>query len=225
MKRLLSALLELIYPPKCPFCRCVLEKHAEGACPCCEKDLPHTGSDRVQRLENGMLCLSPLRYEGAVSSAIRRYKFDGLSVYAPAFAKRMAACLREERDVTAFTVTWVPLSKKRLKQRGYDQARLLAEGLAEELGLERPVPLLRKIRDTRAQSLVTDEKERRKNVKGAYQVPDPVLVKGRHILLVDDVVTTGSTLMSCAGELRRAGAAEVCAITLARSGKEEHLAN
>ena len=80
--------------------------------------------------------------------------------------------------------------------------------------------LLRKIRHTRAQSSLTEQKERQDNVKGVYEVIDPARIKGAHILLVDDVVTTGSTLMSCAAMLRRAGAAEVSAITLARSAKE-----
>lgn len=220
MKRLLSALLDLIYPPKCPFCRSVLDRAAEGVCPLCEDKLPHTGMNRARRLENGMLVLSPLRYEGAVRSAVHRYKFGGLSVYAAAFGKRMAHCLKAERDPAPFLITWVPLSKKRLRQRGYDQARLLAESMAAELGLEKPQPLLRKIRHTRAQSSLTEQKERQDNVKGVYEVIDPARIKGAHILLVDDVVTTGSTLMSCAAVLRRAGAAEVSAITLARSAKE-----
>ena len=225
MKKLLSALLDLIYPPKCPFCRSVLDRNAEGACPLCEDALPKTGMQRAKRLENGMLCLSPLRYDGAVREAVRRYKFRGLAVYGEAFGKRMARCLREERYTALFTITWVPLSEKRLRQRGYDQARLLAESMAEELGLEKPRPLLRKLRDTRAQSSLREEKERKENVKGVYEVIDPALVKGAHILLVDDVVTTGSTLMSCAAALWKAGAQEVSAITLARATKEEYLPN
>lgn len=220
MKKLLSALLDLIYPPKCPFCRHVLDKKAEGACPFCEGELPHTGSERAKRLENGMLTLSPLRYEGTVRKAIHRYKFGGAAVYAAPFGRRMARCLREERDPARFLVSWVPLSEKRFKQRGYDQARLLAEELMKELGLDPPQPLLRKIRNTRAQSLLSEEKERRDNVKGAYEVIDPSSVRGAHILLVDDVVTTGATLTACAAELRKAGAAEVSAITLARASKE-----
>ena len=220
MKTLFSVLLDLIYPPKCPFCRRVLDRKAEGVCPLCEEKLPHTGTERAKRLENGMLTLSPLRYEGAVRKAIHRYKFGGQAVYAVPFGKRMARCLREERDPAHFLVTWVPLSEKRLKQRGYDQARLLAEELMKELGLDPPQSLLRKIRNTRAQSSLTEEKDRRANVKGAYEVIDSSLVRDAHILLVDDVVTTGATLTACAAELRKAGAAEVSATTLARSSKE-----
>ena len=223
MRKLISALIDLIFPPKCPFCRSVLDHRAEGVCPICEGSLPHTGSERRRRLENGMLCLSALRYEGTVGPAVRRYKFSGLSGYAVPFGKRMAHILREERDPSAFTVTWVPLSEKRLKERGYDQARLLAEVIAEELGLEKPISLLCKIKDTTAQSLLTDNEARRNNVKGAYGVTDPSAVKEKHILLVDDVVTTGSTLMACAAVLRKAGAAEVTAVTLARAEKEKYL--
>ena len=222
MKRLFTALLDLIYPPKCPFCRSVLDHAAEGVCPICEQSLPHAGV-KCRRLENGMLTLTALRYEGAVRAAVRRYKFSGAAVYAKAFGKRMAACLREERDPSCFIVTWVPLSDKRRKIRGYDQARLLAEAVAEELGLGKPAPLLRKLRDNRPQSLLTDHEERRRNVSGIYGVNDPAPVRGKHILLVDDVTTTGSTLLACASVLKRAGAAEVTGLTLARAAKEEYL--
>lgn len=219
MKKLLSALLDLIYPPKCPFCRSVLDRPAGGVCPICEGSLPHTGSERAHRLENGMLTLSPLRYTGTVRGAVRRYKFSGASGYAVPFGKRMARCLKEERDPALFIVTWVPLSDKRRRSRGYDQARLLAESMAKELGLEKPVPLLRKLRDNGPQSALTDHEARRANVKGVYTVTDPAAVAGKHILLVDDVLTTGFTVSSCAQALKKAGAVEVTAVTLARADK------
>ena len=219
MKNLLSALLDLIYPPKCPFCRSVLDRPAEGVCPICERTLPHTGSERAHRLENGMLTLSPLRYAGTVRGAVRRYKFSSAAAYADPFGKRMARCLLEERDPSIFTGTWGPLSDRRRRSRGYDQARLLAESLAKELGLEKPVPLLRKVRDNGPQSKLTGHEARKANVKGVYTVTDPAAVAGKHILLVDDVLTTGSTVSSCARELKKAGAAEVTAVTLARADK------
>jgi predicted amidophosphoribosyltransferase len=98
MNKLIAALLDLIFPPKCPFCRSVLDRRPEGVCPVCEGTLPHTGSEQSRRLENGMLVLSPLHYAGTVRPAVRRYKFSAASGYAEDFGRRMARCLREERE-------------------------------------------------------------------------------------------------------------------------------
>ena len=111
----------------------------------------------------------------------------------------------------------MPVSEKRRKQRGYDQAELLARAIGESLGLE-AVPLLVKTRDIPAQSGIQEEAARRANVLGAYALLPGAQVKGKRILLADDVVTSGSTLSECARTLLSYGAAEVCAVTLAQAG-------
>ena len=116
-------------------------------------------------------------------------------------------------------ITWVPLSEQRRKARGYDQAMLLAEAAALELG-DVAAETLAKVRDTSAQSgLGKDDSARRANVLGAYRPTDPELIDGQRILLMDDVVTTGSALSECARTLRTAGAADVVCVTLARARK------
>ena len=112
-------------------------------------------------------------------------------------------------------LSWVPLSKKRLRERGYDQARLLAEATAPLLGLP-AVPTLEKRRNTAKQSTIGAAEQRRANIAGAYRVPDPERVRGRRILLLDDIVTTGSTFSECAATLREAGAAQVVCAAVAR---------
>ena len=109
----------------------------------------------------------------------------------------------------------MPLSAKRLRKRGYDQARLIAEETAKLMGVE-CAQLLTKTRNIRAQSLTGGADERRKNVSGVYSPRDAELIKGRHVLIIDDIVTTGATLAECAGVLTKCGAASVTAATLAR---------
>jgi len=110
----------------------------------------------------------------------------------------------------------VPLSKRRLRTRGYDQAKLLAVDTAAKLGTE-AIPTLKKVKNTSAQSSLGGSEERRANIAGAYAVLENAPVSGKCILLVDDIVTTGSSLRECAHCLLSAGAEEVLCATLARS--------
>ena len=129
----------------------------------------------------------------------------------------MAQCVTDHGLDPFDLICWAPVSKRRRRKRGYDQGELLAREVAKRLGRE-CVPLLKKVRDTPAQSGLKDPSARRANVMGAYQVPHPALAAGKRILLVDDVVTTGETLSECAGTLLMAGAKEVFCVTLAKAG-------
>lgn len=212
---MINRLLDWLFPRKCPFCRKVLE---EGlVCPACVDGLPKPRGEQTVEFTKG--CISPLTYSEAVRGAIHRFKFQNCPGYAGAFAMLMGRAVGESWPQTAFdAVSWVPLSSKRRKKRGYDQAELLARALGEELDL--PVePLLVKLRDNPPQSLQADEGSRRVNVLGAYELTAGAAVEGKTILLADDVVTTGSTLSEGARILRTAGAKEVYCVTLARAGK------
>jgi ComF family protein len=116
-------------------------------------------------------------------------------------------------------VTWAPLSKKRLRKRGYDQAKLLAEQVSKALQIPL-VSTLEKMRDTKAQSTLGAE-QRRENVKNVYRLAKGCSVTGKRILLVDDILTTGSTLSACAKVLLEGGAERVDCAALARSRDEE----
>ena len=109
----------------------------------------------------------------------------------------------------------VPLGKKRLQERGYNQVGLVARSLAYEVGLEYRPRALWKSRETRSQ-VGLNISQRWENVCNAYQA-EPDVVKRKIILLMDDVATTGSTIQACAGALLSAGARDVYAITIARA--------
>ena len=124
------------------------------------------------------------------------------------FCGLIAGCAAEHFSGAFDTVTWVPVSPRRLRQRGYDQARLLAES-ACRLWETKPLPLLRKTVHNPAQSGLKEAAARRANVLGVYEAVDPERISGHRILLVDDICTTGATLAECARVLREAGAADV----------------
>ena len=212
--KIIDFLLELFYPSRCAFCgKCV--KSGEGMCIQCEKLLPYTGeNNRKQHFANVELCGSPLSDEGAVRKALLRYKFAGAASYSRIFGKISAKCI-DETQISCDIITWVALSRKRRRRRGYDQARLLAESAAKELGWPCE-ELLKKTRDNPAQSGISDYKKRHENVAGVYEAVNADMIKGKRILLMDDIVTTGSTLSEAASILKRAGAASVVAATVAR---------
>lgn len=211
-------ILDLLFPPKCPFCRELLTSRAALLCDRCQKDLPWTQPGPwEQTIEFISSCVSPLYYRDLVRESIHRYKFSGRSCYSEVYGLLMAQAVQDAwPDVLFDAVTWVPLSKRRKRQRGYDQAQLLAEAVCAQRA-SAPVPLLRKVRNTPAQSLQTAPGARRVNVLNAYAIAPHVDVRGKTLLLCDDVVTTGSTLSECARILRTAGVEKVYAVTLARS--------
>ena len=216
----LEVLLDLLFPPKCVFCKKLLHKGEEGFCAHCQEHLPWSvGAEAEQTMEFVSLCASPLWYQDEVRASFHRYKFKGSRGYAKVYCRLMAQCVRDHLAGRYDLITWVPLSPQRRKARGYDQAMLLAEAAALELE-DVAAETLIKVRDTSAQSgLGKDDSARRANVLGAYRPTDPELIAGRRILLIDDVVTTGSTLSECACTLRTAGAADVVCVTLARARK------
>lgn len=208
--------LDLLFPSKCPFCRTFLEK-GELWCPECQKKLPWlVGTAGERKVEFTSGCVSALRYEGSVRKAIHRYKFSGVRAYSRAFGILIAQAALDH-GFTADLVSWPSVSKRRLRERGYDQGELLAREVGKQLGL----PVLRTVDKAHrpAQSGIEDKDERRANLLGAYTAVEPENYAGKTVLLVDDVVTTGATLSECARVLRTAGAGRILCATL--SGVKE----
>ena len=211
----ISLILDLLFPPKCVFCSRVLNKSDEGWCDKCTESLPFADNFGRQDGEVFDFCVSPLYYTGVVRRSILRYKFRGASQYADVYGKLLADCIRESPGMEYDIISWVPLSDKRERSRGYDQAMLLALATALELD-DVAVETLKKPHDVKAQSELGDKEERSANISGAYIVPDPEIITDKRVLLVDDVVTTCSTLDECARVLLSAGASGVLCAALAR---------
>lgn len=217
-----GSFLNLLFPPKCPFCGRVLDE--AGICPACEAALPWTRDAEALRESPGYFrCAAPLWYEDLAREGILRFKFQGASAASVPLGELIARCAAEQFSGEFDMVTWVPVSKKRLRQRGYDQSRLLAEQ-ACRLWETRPEMLLKKTVDNPAQSGLTNRAARRANVLGVYEAAQTAKIQGKRILLVDDICTTGETLAECTRVLKEAGAAEVicAALALTRTKKNVH---
>jgi ComF family protein len=190
-------------PPLCASCG--REVGAGNRCQDCAREQP--------RIDGIRACS---RFEGAVRTAVHRLKYNGQRALAEPLAELLERTARELPSADA--IVPLPLHPARERERGYNQSGLLAVALAGRLEL--PVlPAAVRTRKTNDQVGLT-RRERQENVRGAFACPDPALVAGRRLLLVDDVCTTGSTLVACAAPLLRANAASVRGLVVARQDYE-----
>ncbi len=207
-------LLDFFFPRRCPFCGRMAGK--ELLCETCRDDLPW-----CRKLRTGAFgeCAAPLYYEGRVRDALLAFKFRGkiehLNCFGALLAETAASASADRFDA----ITWVPVSKKRLKKRGFDQAKMLCASLCVDWHTT-PQETLRKVTDNPPQSGLEDAPARRANVLGVYEPVDAANIAGKRLLLVDDILTTGATLGECTRVLKAAGAADVVCLTLAMARDE-----
>lgn len=212
-----AAISDLLFPPRCVFCRKILRGSDSAVCDECRTALP--GHETVVAGTYFTRCAVALKYEGMVRSAIDRFKFEDEPGYATEFGRILSRCIQMEFAGQYDLITWVPVSEERQKKRGYDQSMLLAFATALELE-DVVVETLQKTAHNAEQSSLTNAEARRTNVQGAYMVPEAELIEGKRILLIDDTIATGATLDEASRTLLEAGAKEVLGAVLARSAEE-----
>lgn len=200
-------LIRWLFPPKCTLCEALLQSQETDLCHRCRGEAPDCTKAR-KKLPFLDSWLAVWYYEDAVRESILRFKFQGRMHYAQVYARLLVMKLQQTHPDGFDMISYVPVSARRRLQRGYDQVELLAQAVAEELDTQY-VQLLEKVRHNQPQSDIRGEAQRRANVSGAYQVTDAQAVKGKRILLLDDVITTGATMGECARVLLTAGAQEV----------------
>lgn len=209
--------LDLLFPPKCPYCQKLLDEPRAPVCPRCQASLPWLeGRAGERKIDLADGCYSPLAYGEMVREAIHRYKFHRVRALGRPFAALMARCLADRLPDGADLICWAPLSRERFRERGFNQAELMAREMGRLLSIPAG-PALEKVRDTRPQSELEEESARWANARGAYALLPGADLTGKRVVLVDDVVTSGSTLSECAALLRRAGAERVFCLTLAKA--------
>jgi ComF family protein len=202
----------------CPECESAIEWVASPLCTCCGLVFPaREGGDRLcgdcqADPPPFVRARAAAFYEGPVATAVKRLKFNRRLAYLPLMQSWLRVPLCRELAQEADLIAPVPLHPKRLKQRGFNQAWLLAQAFPE---LKAARDLLTRVRHTIPQ-VQLNPKERRDNVTGAFAVAQPALVQDKNVLLVDDLFTTGATARECARVLSRAGAARVEVLTVAR---------
>lgn len=220
---------EIIFPPSCYLCSRLLARqgksHLRYICPQCLSALPFCPDSNLLLpadqpvLSEGqhsrwnhkpMPVQAVFFYEGVIREIILRLKFSGHTEYSRLLGSLLGSVMRyrfKKFNLWPAGIIPMPLSNARLMQRGYNQADLLAKYLSEEIGVE-VFPMARRIKETKRQSEMSTREERQSNVHGAFELdPDfPVnRFHGKQLILLDDVLTSGSTIQACAKPLQQAG--------------------
>jgi ComF family protein len=155
-------------------------------------------------------------YEGTLRALVQRFKYDGFRPLAKPLGRFLVQAAERLSEQSFDLAVPVPLHSKRQRQRGFNQAELLVREFARWRKIPLGVKDCVRVRDTPPQTGLRAA-ERRRNVAGAFDVPRPERVRGRRVLLIDDVLTTGATASACAEAIRKAGAKGVWVATLARA--------
>ncbi len=213
MGRWLRDAADLFVPRRCSACDRPLMATEPALCLPCVMDLPHTGmhlqeGNRVERLFQGKVPVEAaaalLRFDrgGRAQRMLHRLKYQGDQAVGLALGRWMGEALRSSpRFTTVDHVMAVPLHPARMRQRGYNQSQVLVDGIREVWPLPEPNKGLLRVVPTSSQTR-KGRLDRWNNVKGAFEPGDARELTGAHVLLVDDVITTGATLEGCIHALR-----------------------
>lgn len=220
-------IIHLLFPPKCIFCGDILSIGTEiEICELCLKKIPLLDDNLIKPGQkpfkdsycDEVVCLC--QYSGMIRQVLVRYKFYNKASCYRTLGKMLSDKVKRMTDHRKFDIIIsVPLYKAKERARGYNQSRLISMVIGRQTGIAEGSGLLVKTRDTGKQSLL-NRNERSLNIRGAFRVIDEDKIKGKTILLVDDILTTGHTVNECSRVLKEAGAEWVTAAVIA-SGKRE----
>lgn len=223
LRALVDTFLQAVYPPRCVFCGGPLESGAICCHHCRETVKPHP-QVRQFVLSDGtpLQCYTLYNYDDPVRCAIHDLKFHDRKEVGASLGLLMAADPKARNLAhTAECLVPVPISRKRRAERGYNQSELIAKTLTEQCGVDcLSTEVLEKFIHNEEQSAL-GLLERKENAAGVYRLRKTADVRGKFVLLLDDVVTTGSTLCACAEALYEAGAALVMAAAFASATLSE----
>ena len=234
----IKSVLDFIWPRTCEVCGRPVDRPGRHFCSDCLNRLPFTPTDGccrrcgrpAEKLSGEFLCsdcrahkpsfdraASALSFEGDARAAMNAFKFENHLWLRDDLVDWIEGVVRARFKVEEIDLI-VPMPSTLLHRldRGYNPCAYLAKPLAKRLGKPCATSVLRRKGNPKKQGRLTEE-ERRTNVVGTFEVRTPAKIRGRTVLVVDDIMTTGSTLSECAAELKRSGASRVWCVTLARS--------
>lgn len=208
-------ILNLIFPEVCGFCDKI---NKNNLCKTCELALSKYEINCITEVEDKYFdyLFSALKYENIVREKIIKYKFNEKSYLYKTFVK----IIIKNKKIYSFLKLYdiiisVPMHKLKKSVRGYNQSELIAKEISKQIEIKFEKNILVKQINTEVQSTLT-KTQRMKNVKGAFSITDFTKVRGKKIILVDDIYTTGSTVNECGKILKQAGAKEICVVTIAK---------
>ncbi len=195
--------VQYLEPPWCDICG---TPDVKGLCDACATSPPRYGQLRTVAL-----------YQTTLQQAIHLFKFEKKKVFARHLIQLINAHIPVDCDIATYDfILPIPIHKKRLRERGFNQAMLLADGIAKAAGVRVLTDALVRKRHTVAQSSL-DREARQQNIVGAFEIRNPKVIRGKRLLVIDDVFTTGATIREAVNELWTVDPAEVDVLTLART--------
>jgi ComF family protein len=239
LNQLGHSLLDLLFPRRCAGCLSTWLLAQQGfwcqkcieqllwikspLCPCCGRPFLKSASSSDHLCGECLLRAPPfssarsaVQHSGLVRDRINQLKFGAKLHWVPPLTELLVKTVRGNRQFQVDYIVGVPLHTRRLRQRGFNQAALIAKALGRKISLPVRFDVLIRSEWTQPQTRLSRQ-ERLQNVKNAFTVAKPSEVAGCRILLVDDVFTTGTTLNECSKTLKKAGAAQVHALTVTRA--------
>lgn len=223
LRKALSALLDFLYPPLCISCGRLLESGREHVCPDCwsaikraTRDLPLFAETRTKLVASGfvadLVTVFVFEKEGPFQAIAHALKYSGIQQVGIELGRRLGTVLFNE-GIQADAIVPVPLHKRKLRERGFNQSLLIARGVSEVLGTPVRADLVRRSRWTQTQTALSKE-ERKQNVENAFECSEQDL-RGVRIIVVDDVITTGATIEAVAKALQASNVKTVIAASAA----------
>ena len=213
---LLNSVLNSIFPPRCISCADVLPvNYLWQLCPPCDSSLERCDNSGAN------LNFSLYIYNDTIRQAIHNFKYNSRPKHGVFLGSLMAEYANEvlPRNIAIDMVIPIPLHKTKQRERGFNQAKILAHAICTPLNLNLNTSVLERTRNTSRQADLNIT-ERAENLEGAFTVQDPLAVSGKNILLIDDILTTGSTIQACRAELLAFGANRVLSYSLAHAPLE-----
>ena len=212
--KIFDSIIKIIFPDRCPFCNKIIEKH-EICCKTCKETTDEYVAPILGRAGNYQ-CVSSFPYDSIFKKTIVNFKFYSKPYYSEKLSYFLKDSLEKGySDMNFDIITYVPMHKKDLKKRGYNQSELLAKKLSKLTGIK-CTNVLNKIKRTPSQHTLKFD-ERIINLNGAFKLVDSSLIHQKSILIIDDVVTSGSTLSSCCKEMSKANPKAICCLTLTKA--------
>lgn len=215
MYRAVKLFRSFFFPERCPYCLKLIE-YNKTACESCSGQFPETYCTNYAK--GGYPCCSPFFYKGIFADAVKYFKFNNYIQSSENIAYKLAECVKASYDINEIDyITFVPMHRKKQRDRGYNQSEILAKHISRQLGIPCK-KLLIKYKENKEQHKCETEVQRRENVKGVYKAINNTDINGKTVLIIDDILTTGYTLGECSKILEKeTGAKILCATVCAKN--------
>jgi ComF family protein len=223
LKYVANASIDIVYPNYCAVCDRDLVQNEHHICLSCLYDLPYLSSDKKNDDKLNKLFWGRVEVEkiyalfnyqkgNQVQDILHLIKYKNKTKLAEYLGCKLAACMNETRHIDY--VLPVPLHPKKKRKRGYNQSTIIANGITKTLGIPLNESLIKRVHHNPSQTIFS-KFDRWDNVRSIFEVIDIKRLKGKHVLLVDDVMTTGATIEACVKQLVKVEDCKVSVATLA----------